>query len=236
MKPKSWNQKLKSCSEVSARAQAVIISQYFQHISWHRIYLNNNISGVTVYLSFSKDVLNYMFIFKNFKHFEKSAKFRKCSALMSIYIQSIYKTDISPRPSVRHVFTVQRSWALTTDGRGRRFLQNTVFIVVIMSLVYNPLQNTKRFAFHILLQVQLLFPSCFLYHYLHFEKFSKRCVSINWSEIIWIWGEHVYVSLKCVCLTFTGSFGSRKPKKLPPVRKYFSFNRCYTSSQLLIQW
>lgn len=35
----------------------------------------------------------------------------------------------------------------------KTFLKNTVFIVVIMCLMYNPLQNTKRFAFHILLQV-----------------------------------------------------------------------------------
>lgn len=51
--------------------------------------------------------------------------------------------------------------ALKTDGGDRHFLKNTVFIVVIMCLMYNPLQNTKRFAFHILLQVQqffLLFP------------------------------------------------------------------------------
>lgn len=39
--------------------------------------------------------------------------------------------------------------------------------------MYNPLQNTKRLAFHILLQVQHFF-SCFLYHYLHFERFFRE--------------------------------------------------------------
>lgn len=55
------------------------------------------------------------------------------------------------------------------------FLKNTVFIVGVMCLMYNPLQSTKRFAFHILLQVHN-FSSCHLYHYLHFEKFSEGLI------------------------------------------------------------